>query len=249
VSLSICIRDGIQEGDAGSLMVLGGNPSPTHGVVGASSWREILMRRILIMTTIAAATLSLLPWPAQSKGLEEHAKVAIRGPGLAEPIRLSGEDAFVFVERSGAFQAKWDVPNLGGDLKPNAELGTEYRARVRMRCWNGKLVRFTQTLYPEAPDGVQVFTPPGTGGCFGLVPGYWPASNELLSLLLTRGLPASTGEQRIGDDRSTAQAVAVDGGSGGSFGAGLAITVALAAALALLGIAVGLASRRRRGTT
>jgi hypothetical protein len=206
------------------------------------------MRRILIVTTIAAATLSLLPWPAQAKGLEEHAKVAIRGPGLAEPIRLSGEDAFLFVERSGAFQAKWDVPNLGGDLTPDAGLGTAYRAAVRMRCWNGKVVRYTQTLYPEAPDGLQVFTPPGGGRCFGLVPGYWPASGELLSLLLTNGLPASTDESGTGGEPSAAQAVPADGGSGGSFGAGLAITIALAAALALLGTAVGLASRRRRDT-
>jgi hypothetical protein len=206
------------------------------------------MRRILIVTMIALAAPCLLPWPAQSKGLEEHAKVGIRGPGLAEPVRLSGEDAFIFVERSGAFQAKWDVPNLGGDLTPDAELGTAYDARVRMRCWNGKVVRYTQTLYPEAPEGLQVFTPPGAGGCFGLVPGYWPASGELLSLLLTKGLPASAGEQGTGGERSTAQAVPAEGGSGGSFGAGLAIAVALAAALALLGIAVGLASRRRRGT-
>jgi hypothetical protein len=205
------------------------------------------MRRMLVVTTIALTASCLLPWPAHSKGLEEHAKVAIRGPGLAEPIRLSGEDAFVFVERSGAFQAKWDVPNLGGDLTPNAELGTEYRARVRMRCWNGKVIRYTQTLYPEAPEGLQVYTPLGAGRCFGLVPGYWPASNELLSLLQTNGLP-STGEHGTGGDRPTAQAVAADGGSGGSFGAGLAVTVALVASLALLGIAIGLASRRRRGT-
>jgi len=206
------------------------------------------MRRILLVTTIAAAAFSVLPWPARSKGLEEHARVAIRGPGLAEPIRLNGEDAFVFVERSGAFQAKWDVPNLGGNLTPDADVGAAYRATVRMRCWNGKVVRYTQTLYPEAPGGLQVLTPPGTGRCFGLVPGYWPASNELLSLLLTNGLPASTGEDGTGGERPAAQAVPVDGRSGGSFGSGLAITVALVAALALLGIAIGLASRRRRGT-
>ena len=206
------------------------------------------MRRILLVTTIAAAAFCVLPWPAQSKGLEEHARVAIRGPGLAEPIRLTGEDAFLFVERSGAFQAKWDVPNLGGNLTPDAELSTAYRAAVRMRCWNGKVIRYTQTLYPEAPGGLQVLTPPGAGRCFGLVPGYWPASGELLSLLLTKGLPASAGEHGAGGERPAAQAVRADGGSGRSFGAGLAITVALAAALPLLGIAIGLASKRRRGT-
>jgi len=206
------------------------------------------VRRILLVTTIAAAALCVLPGPAQSKGLEEHARVAIRGPGLAEPIRLTGEDAFLFVERSGAFQAKWDVPNLGGNLTPDAELGTAYRAAVRMRCWNGKVIRYTQTLYPEAPGGLQVLTPPGAGRCFGLVPGYWPASGELLSLLLTKGLPASAGEHGTGGERPAAQAVRADGGSGRSFRAGLAITVALAAALALLGIAIGLASKRRRGT-
>jgi hypothetical protein len=205
------------------------------------------MRRILTVTTIALVATCLLPWPAQSKGLEEHAKVAIRGPGLAEPIRLDGEDAFLFVERSAAFQAKWDVPNPGGDLTPDAELGTAYRAAVRMRCWNGRVVRYTQTLYPEAPGGLQVLTPPGAGRCFGLVPGYWSASNELLSLLLTNGLPASTGEHGTDAERPAAKAVPAHGGSGGSFGARLAITVALAAAFGLLGIAIGAASRRRRG--
>jgi hypothetical protein len=205
------------------------------------------MRRILTVTTIALVATCLLPWPAQSKGLEEHAKVAIRGPGLAEPIRLNGEVAFLFVERSGAFQAKWDVPNLGGDLTPNAELGTAYRAAVRMRCWNGNVVRYTQTLYPEAAGGLQVFTPAGAGRCFGLVPGYWSASNQLLSLLLTNGLPASTGEHGTDAERPAAQAVPAHGGSGGSFGARLAITVALAAAFGLLRIAIGAASRRRRG--
>jgi hypothetical protein len=77
---------------------------------------------------------------------------------------------------------------------------------------------------------------------------YWSASNELLSLLLTNGLPASTGEHGTDAERPAAQAVPADGGSGGSFGAGLAITVALAAAFGLLGIAIGVASRRRRGT-
>jgi hypothetical protein len=189
----------------------------------------------------------VLPGPAQSKGLEAHARVTIRGTGLAEPIRLNGDDASLFVERSAAFQAKWDVPNLGGDLMPDAELGTAYRAAVRMRCWNGKVVRYTQTLYPEAPGGLQVLTPPGAGRCFGLVPGYWSASNELLSLLLTNGLPAGTGEHGTDGERPAAQAVPADGGSGGSFEAGLAITFALAAAFALLGVAVGLAIETAAG--
>jgi hypothetical protein len=207
------------------------------------------MRRILLVTAVATVVLSVLPWPAQAKGLEEHARVAIRGPGLAEPIWLKGEDAFVFVERSGAFQPKWDVPNLGGNLTPDADLSTAYRAAVRMRCWNGKVVRYTQTLYPAAPGGLQVFTPPGAAQCFGRsMPGYWPAADELLTLLASKGLPASTAEQGSGDERPAAQAVAADGGSGGSFGAGLTVTIALIAAVALLGLGIGLAARRRRGT-
>jgi hypothetical protein len=207
------------------------------------------MRRILLVTAVATLVLSALPWPAQAKGLEEHAQVTIRGPGLTEPIRLKGEDAFVFVERSGAFQPKWDVPNLGGNLTPKADLGTAYRAAVRMRCWNGKVVRFTQTLYPAAPGGLQVLTPPGATQCFGRsTPGYWPAADELLTLLQEKGIPASSGGTSAWEDRPAVQVVAGDGGSGGSFGAGLAITIALAVALALLGIGIGLAARRRRGT-
>ena len=207
------------------------------------------MRRILLMTAVTIAALSVLPRPAQAKGLEEHARVAIRGPGLAEPIRLKGEDAFVFVERSGADQPKWDVPNLGGNLTPDADLGTAYRATVRMRCWNGKVVRYTQTLYPAAPGGLQVLTPSGAAQCFGRsMPGYWPAADELLTLLQAKGVPAGSVGTSVSNDSPAAQAVAADGGSGGSFGAGLAITVALIAALALLGTGIGLAARRRRGT-
>jgi len=208
------------------------------------------MRRILLVTAIATTALSLTTWPAQAKGLEEHARVVIRGPGLSEPIRLSGEEAFVFVERSGFFQPKWDVPNLGGNLTPDADLGTAYRAVVTLRCGNGKQATYRQTLFPGAPGGLQVLTPPGATQCYGsdAMPGYWPAADELLALLVSKGLPARPGEQGAADDRSKAQAVAADGGSGGSFGAGLAITVALVAALALLGIGIGLAARRRRGT-
>src|SRR4029450_9237904 len=178
------------------------------------------MRRILLVTAIVAAALAVAPGPAQWKG-EEHPRVAIRGPGLAEPIRLKGEDASVFVQRSGAFQPKWDVPNLVGTLTPDAELGTAYRAAVRMRCWNGKVVRYTQTLYPEAPDGLQVLTPPGATQCFGhSIPGYWPAADELLTLLVNKGLPASTGEHGTGGERPTAQAGAAGGGSRGALVAG-----------------------------
>jgi hypothetical protein len=207
------------------------------------------MRRILLVTVVATVILIVLPWPAQAKGLEEHVQVAIRGPGLVEPIRLKGEEAFVFVARSGADQPKWDVPNLGGNLTPDADLGAAYRAAVRMRCWNGKVVRFTQTLYPAAPGGLQVLTPPGATQCFGRsMPGYWPAADELLTLLQEKGIPAGSGGTSTSDDRPPIQAAAADGGSGGSFGAGLAITVALVSALSLLGIGIGLASRRRRGT-
>jgi len=129
------------------------------------------MRRVLLVTTIAAAALFVLPGPAESKGLEAHARVTIRGPGLAEPMRLDGEDAFLFVERSAAFQAKWDVPNPGGDLTPDAELGTAYRAAVRMRCWNGRVVRYTQTLSRRLRVGCRSLPLPGPGGASGWCPG------------------------------------------------------------------------------
>ncbi len=208
------------------------------------------MRRIMFVTAVATAALSMNMWPAQAKGLEEHPRVVVRGPGLADPIRLTGEEAFVFVTRSGAGQAKWDVPNLGGNLTPDADLGTAYRAVVLLRCGNGEQATYRQTLFPEAPGGLQVLTPPGATQCYGsdAMPGYWPAADELLALLVSKGLPATSSEAGAADDSATAQAVAGESGSGGSFGAGLAITVALAVAIALLGVRTVLASRRRRGT-
>lgn len=107
------------------------------------------MRRTLLVTAVATAALSVTMWPAQAKGLEEHARVVVRGPGLVDPIRLSGEEAFVFVARSGADQAKWDVPNLGGELTPDADLGTAYRAVVTLRCGNGKAGHVPPDVVPR----------------------------------------------------------------------------------------------------
>jgi hypothetical protein len=209
------------------------------------------MRRIMLVTAIACAAVGVLAWPGMAKGFEEHAHVVIRGPGLGDPIRLSGEDAFVFVTRSGAGQPKWDVPNIGGTLTPDAELGTAYRAVVRLPCGGGKTAAYRQTLFPEAPGGLQVLTPPGAKQCYGGVamPGYWPAADELLVLLVNRGLPDASANQAPTNERaSPAGAAAGEGSGGGSFGAGLAITVALVAAIALLGSVAMIASRRRRGT-
>jgi hypothetical protein len=87
------------------------------------------MRRILIVTTIALAATCLLPWPALSKGLEEHAKVAIRGPGLAEPIQLSGEDAFLFVNDPGRSRPNGMCQTSGATSRPTRSSGRRIARR------------------------------------------------------------------------------------------------------------------------
>jgi hypothetical protein len=212
------------------------------------------MRRTLAVTAMvsmgmALAAIMLLPSAAGAKGGdEEHSTVLIRGPGLASPILLRHEEAATYMWRSGGGEPKWDVPNIGGTLTPHADLGPAYTAVVHLRCGGGVHSVYRQTLYPEAPQGLQVYTPPGAKGCFPgqFVAGYWPAARELLTLLVKRGLPLTSGDQSHTSDKASPAAAVVDRGTGrGSRGTGLAVVGSLSA-LALLAGGTAVALRRRR---
>ncbi len=200
------------------------------------------MRRILFAALIGCAVIPMLAPPAQAKGEHIHARIVIRGPGLASPIVLSRGDAEIYLARSGAEQAKWDVPNIGGTLTADSDLGPAYVAVVHIRCGRTDLMPYRQTLYPQAPQGLQVYTPLGATSCFGKPsPGYWPAHPELLALLANRGLPVRDTGAGSGNTPAGG-AVTGDGGSGGSGPAALAL--AGVAVLALAGLAF-IPSRRR----
>jgi hypothetical protein len=206
------------------------------------------MRRILVSMALAFAVVPAMASMASAKGWElEHSSVTIRGPGLADPIRLRGEAAATFMFRSGGGQLKWDVPNIGGTLSPNVDLGPSYTAVVHLRCGGGVDSLYRQTLYPRAPQGLQVFTPPGAKGCFPreLSTGYWPAARELLALLVKRGLPmGATAEDISSPNASPAAAVAEDPRDGGPSGTGRLVGSLLA--VGLLGGGSALMVRRRR---
>ncbi len=204
------------------------------------------MRRILLAALVGIAAVPVLTGPAQAKGENIHARVVIEGPGLAAPLVLAGEDAGLYVARSGAEQAKWDAPNIGGTLEPGADLGPAFTAVVRIRCGRTALTPYRQTLYPQAPQGLQVYTPLGAVSCFGQPsPGYWPAATELLDLLAHRGLPVHATEG-AGSRSGQVGVAGADAGSGGSGGSGLA-AVALVVVVGLLAIGVALDRSRRRG--
>ncbi len=203
------------------------------------------MRRIPFAALIGCAAFLMLTAPAQAKGEHIHARVIIQGPGLASPIVLSRGDADVYLARSGAEQAKWDVPNIGGTLTPGADLGPAFIAVVHIRCGRTDLAPYRQALYPQAPQGLQVYTPLGATSCVGQPsPGYWPAHPELLSLLVNRGLQ---GHATRGGGSARSQAVAAAGGDGSSGGSGPAV-VAFAGATALAVAGLTLIRSRRRNS-
>jgi hypothetical protein len=207
------------------------------------------MRRILVSMAMACTVVPLMASMAGAKGWElEHSTVTIRGPGLSSPITLRHEAAGIFMLRSGGGQLKWDVPNIAGTLSPNADLGPWYTAVVHLRCGAGVHSMYRQLLYPRAPQGLQVYTPQGAKGCFPhqFSPGYWPASRELLALLVKRGLPVtSTDTDTTSANASPVAAVAKDPNDGGSSGTGRALVGSLLA-VGLLGGGSALVLRRRR---
>jgi len=199
------------------------------------------MRRITLAIVLAGAALMTIPVPAFAKG-EQHARVTITGPGLAAPIHLRGGEAVTFIQGTGAGETKWDAPNIGGNLTPDAKLGQAFVARIVLSCTDHERTLYRLTLYPYARNGLQAYTPPGARGCFGMnvEPGYWPASDAALALLTANGLPrASALAQDAGKVTRTS--------TPSSGGRGWGILLALGAAVTLVGLgAVGALRRRRR---
>jgi hypothetical protein len=199
---------------------------------------------------LACAVVPVMTTMAGAKGWElEHSTVTIRGPSLAAPIRLRGEASGTFMFRSGGGQLKWDVPNIGGTLSPNAGLGPAYTAVVHLRCGGGVDSAYRQILYPQAPQGLQVFTPKGAKGCFPreISAGYWPASPELLAMLVKRGLPVGSRTDTTNSANASPGAAAEeDPNDGGSSGTGRALVGSLLAVGLLGGGSVLVIWRRRR---
>jgi hypothetical protein len=127
---------------------------------------------------------------ATAKGLDDaHAKVTISGPGLAGGIVTLGADGASFVSGSEPWADKWDAPNIGGSLRPDGDLGPVYDVHVVLDCRPEGRTRYHQTLYPNAPEGPQLFTPEGVEACGAPAqPGFDPIGPSLQALLRSHGV-------------------------------------------------------------
>src|SRR6266536_4083185 len=125
--------------------------------------------------------------PAHAKG--ENGTVTIDGPGLAAPIELRHDDAFLWFQESGAWETKWPDPVVDGRMRPSLALGPAYNVRARFGPECPGIVY--QTIYPYAAGGPQVLMGAGQHLCGGhaLPAGYFPPSRKLLDALHANGLP------------------------------------------------------------
>ncbi len=146
---------------------------------------------------------------ALAKGTADRAKVTISGAGLPGGSVTLGDDGAAFALGAEPWAEKWDAPNIGGSLEPNANLGRTYVVRVVLDCENGEPGRYRQMLYPDAPGGPQLFTPAGTRVCGDPVPaGYDGLGPALTALLESHGVEAhpsgrpSTAASRSSSERS-----------------------------------------------
>lgn len=227
------------------------------------------MRRLLFALLLALGVVGLLAAPATAKGPVETAtgQVVITGPGLNEPVELTGtvqgfaepgETKFVPIEpgSAGEFGAllassalltgygPFEGQDAGYYVLPPKDLrsiGPAYEIRLKMTGRDWTLTQARQ-LYPFAPDGPLVFVPNEslgqTRGVRMNAKGlWWSAPPELLAILHSHGLPRTAPSLAEPPPGGTAP-VAPDHSPG---------LVVLWTGLAFLGLVVAgvLAARRR----
>jgi hypothetical protein len=147
------------------------------------------MRRLVRLSLVIIALLITAADNASAKGIPEHAKVMIVGAGLPGGIVTLGEDGGAFALGSQPWEEKWDAPNIAGTLEPRAVLGPAYTVRVVLDCEGGGRSRYRQTLYPQASEGPQLFTPTGVDVCGAPAPaGYDALGPGLTTLLRSHGV-------------------------------------------------------------
>lgn len=193
------------------------------------------MRRLTLVLAATAILVPALAGAAAAKG-EMHVKVTIGGPGLPGGIVTLGGDGTEFLATSGLWQAKWDGPNIGGTIEPDAELGPAYDVRVVFGCGGGPPTRFTETLYPHAPGGPQLLTPAGLTACGSEIrDGFYSVGPVAAQILRRHGVDLTPLDTTVVDNKPTA---ARDGG------VPMLAAVGVFALAALVG--VELIRRRRR---
>lgn len=162
------------------------------------------MKRIVLVAAVVPLLLALATGPAQAKGghgEEITGMAVITGPGLEEPIELTGDVTVFEGQPTGAAADMSTLLTSAGifsngtvgwyELEPDlSAIGPRYQVRYRM-TGDGWKTTYVQDLYPFAPDRPLFHTPPATakqllGRSVGL---WWSAPSPVLSLLRARGLP------------------------------------------------------------
>ena len=199
--------------------------------------REAPMSRVLVLL-ISLVGLCIVAPAALGKGASE---ATITGPGLGEPITLSGEgqaggeQLMQLAEDSGFFPAVFSrEPDPILDARPEGTLGPKYLVEYVMPGPNNEVDTLVQELYPYAAPSPVTFVEPGqpfwtTEATRG---GWFVASAALKDQLVAAGLPetAPTGDAAASDSPWTV------------LGPGLVLVVIAA----LGGIAVLVTRRRPR---
>jgi hypothetical protein len=200
------------------------------------------MRRLALIVIVGTLLVVTATGTAVAKGIPEHAKVTIVGAGLPGGIVTLGDDGGAFALESSPWDVKWDAPNIGGSLEPETDLGPALVVRIVLDCGSADRSRYRQRLYPDAPDGPQLFTPDGVQVCDEPAPaGYDALGPELQHLLRSHGIsfhPSATQPNATAEPTSASP----EGSGGGSAPTAAAIAVPLV----LMALAGGEVLRRRR---
>jgi MYXO-CTERM domain-containing protein len=148
------------------------------------------MRRVLI--GLAAMTMATVAFalPAQAKPFEGQTNVtedvAIMGPGLLEPVVLTGDDAFAYANMGGA----WTDFTKGTTHPSSVELGPAYQVTYTVSCDGGPVSTIHQVLFPYYRFGPWTYTPAAQSSCMGTsaVSGWYGADPQLFDVLTSAGL-------------------------------------------------------------
>jgi hypothetical protein len=228
-----------------------------------------MLRRLITVTALAAglsiAAAMTLAAPALAKGPSE---ARITGPGLVRAIVVSGAGEpgqqgrlASLAEQSGLFTVMFGASagaSIGGSAParlhtppPKASLGPRYTLvytvpGVPPRSGQ-QFGRVRQDLYPRAPGGPVIYTPPGQQGFGGplTVTGWLRGHPQLSRTLAQLGVPPPAGTGAAQQTRQPAAArPAAAHRAGAETPAWIIVPAAVIAAAALIGTAWWL--RRRR---
>lgn len=209
----------------------------------------VLFATALCVSLAAAAT-------ASAKGPTE---ARITGPGLGEPIVLSGygesgdsSPLAVLTMKGGFFPATFgEVPDPMLPEKPPGELGPRYSVTYTVPGPTSE-AHIEQLLFPYAEPGPVLYTPADQPIFEGARTrgGWFRAAPRLRAALVRAGLPETApGTDATAADSATSPPIASAGsGGGGPTGPQLGFAAAGAALAAALGGAL-LVRRRRRTPT